>query len=136
MQTVNSPTPRTHPIRKAQNLAQAAELLAQAAEREGYRVAAVHPLFQYAGQDYSGPKVVTLELDAPKLDRAFLIAKPEVGLLLPLRATLFEKGGVLWVGMLEIAVYRNFLGELPPEASRLLDWMEVTQEILFTALTG
>ncbi len=136
MQTINSPALRTQPIRKAQDLAQAAELLAEAAEREGYQVVAVHPLFQYAGEDYSGPRVVNLELDAPKLDRAFLAGKPEVGLLLPLRATLFEKGGVLWVAMLDVAVYRNFLGELPPEASRLLDWMEVTQEILFKALTG
>jgi len=36
--------------------------------------------------------------------------------------------------MLEVGVYRNFLGELPLEASRLVDWMEVTQEILFRAL--
>jgi uncharacterized protein (DUF302 family) len=136
MQTANFPALRTHPIRKALDLAQAAELLAEAAEREGYRVVAVHPLFQYAGEDYSGPKVVTLELDAPKLDRALLNAKPEVGLLLPLRTTLFERGGVLWVAMLEVATYRNVLGELSPEGSRLLDWMEVTQEILFKALTG
>lgn len=136
MQTFPVSAIHTQPIRKAQDMAQAAELLAEAAEREGYRVTAVHPLFQYAGEDYSGPRVVTLEFDAPKLDRAFLVVKPEVGLLLPLRATLLEKGGVLWVAMLDVAVYRNFLGELPPEASRLLDWMEVTQEILFKALTG
>jgi len=134
MQTVIIPSIQSHPIRKAQDLAQAAEMLAEAAEREGYRVVAVHPLFQYAGEEYSGHRVVTLELDAPKLDRAFLAAKPEAGLLLPLRATLFERGGVLWLGMLEVGVYRNFLGELPLEASRLLDWMEVTQEILFRAL--
>ncbi len=124
----------THPIHKAQDLPQAAELLAEAAEREGYRVIGVHPLFQYAGEEYSGPQVVTLELDAPKLDRAFLAARPEVGLLLPLRVTLFEKDGVLWVSMLSPLVYKNFLGE-PTPASRLLDWLEVTQEILLKALT-
>lgn len=124
------------PIYKARDLPQAAELLAEAAEREGYRVVAVHPLFQYAGEEYDGPKVVTLELDAPKLDRAFLAVRPELGLLLPMRFTLFEKGGVLWVGLLDVAIYRNLLGELSPEATRLLDWMEVTQEILLKALTG
>jgi uncharacterized protein (DUF302 family) len=129
-------SPRAYPVYRAQDLPQAAQLLAEAAEREGYRVVAVHPLFQYAGEDYSGPKVVTLELDAPKLDRAFLSAKPEMGLWLPLRVTLFEKEGTLWVVMLGVAVFRKLLGELPTEGSRLLDWMEVTQEILLKALTG
>lgn len=136
MQTVSFSAVLSQPIRKAQDLAQAAELLAQAAEREGYRVVAVHPLFQYAGEEYLGPRVVTLELDAPKLNRAFLADQPEIGLLLPLHVTLFEKEGVLWVAMLDMAVYRSFLGECSPQASRMLDWMEVTQEILFRALAG
>jgi len=129
-------SPRAHPIFRAQDLPQAAQLLAEAAEREGYRVVAVHPLFQYAGEDYSGPKAVTLELDSAKLDRAFLSVKPEMGLWLPLRVTLFEKEGALWVVMLDAAVFRQLLGELPAEGSRLLDWMEVTQEILLKSLTG
>ncbi|WP_299431244.1 DUF302 domain-containing protein [uncultured Meiothermus sp.] len=136
MLTQPFPTIQTHPIQKAQDLAQAAQLLAEAAEREGYRVVAVHPLFQYAGEDYAGPRVVTLELDAPRLNQTFLTGKPETGLILPLRVTLFEKDGSLWVAMLDLAVYRSFLGETSPEASRMLDWMKVTQEILFRALTG
>jgi uncharacterized protein (DUF302 family) len=136
MQTVSPFAVLTQPIRKAQDLAQAAELLAQTAEREGYRIVAVHPLFQYAGEEYQGPRVVTLELDAPKLYQAFVTSKPEIGLVLPMRVTLFEKEGLLWVSMLDISVYRGFLGELSLEASRMLDWLEVTQEILLRALTG
>lgn len=137
MSAVLSPSStRTQPIRKAQDLAHAAELLAEAAEREGYRVVAVHPLFQYAGDDYTGPRVVTLELDAPKLNRVLLPLKPELGMYLPLRAMLFERGGMLYMSMLEVSAYRDLLGNLPPEPARLLDWMEVTQGILFRALTG
>ena len=136
MQTQYIPTLRTHPIRKAQDLAQAAELLAAAAEREGYRIAAVHPLFQYAGEGYNGPNVVTLELDAPKLNQGLLCIKPEIGLFLPIRITLFEKSGLLCVAVPEVNLYSRLLDEPSPEAQRVLDWMEVTQDILVRTLTG
>lgn len=127
---------RQQPVSKATDLAQAAELLAENAQREGYRVVGVHPLFQYAAEagDYQGSPAVVLELDAPRLSKALLEANPQLCLVLPLRMGLYSQNGRLFLCAAEPEALRTLLPEASPEAMRALDWLEVTQEILFNRL--
>lgn len=132
-------TLRTVTVRQ-RDLSEAAQLLAQRAEAEGYRVVAAHPLSQWVVEGGLETEVAALllELDAPKVTLALLERCPELAVWLPIRLLLFEQGGLIRLSLLEPSRYRELWREATTEdavLTRHLNWLEVTLDILLRSLS-
>ncbi len=130
-----SPLPTRTATLRLQDLVQAAQLLAERAEGEGYRVVAAHPVSAWA--DSPSRAALLLELEAPKLT-ALLLEEHLEGLLgWPLRLLLWQEAPGAPVRLLapDPQAYPAWLFPNPPkgEARRHLDWLEVTLDILLRA---